>query len=186
MKISMFNVTCKDLQINELLISNTFIQNLHASLGRSRWKCNGNWWELQNAVRLYELYLFQEFPVSEGGLLDKVPHSPPLLAGHHHTCLPKRHCHLHRGTLQCIRRPSGCGWMWCNCVEDGGRFQNECTVMPHHPKSLDNGRDDVQIDNPIQKKEKSVMRRNRRTTQSNVFRSLTSFQSGTKLLKLII
>lgn len=64
---------------------------------------------LKNAVRLYELYLFQEFPVSEGGLLDKVPHSPPLLAGHHHTCLPKRHCHLHRGTLQFIRRPSRYG-----------------------------------------------------------------------------
>lgn len=45
-------------------------------------------------------YLFQEFSVSLGGLLDQVSHSPALLARHHHTCLSKRHCHLHYGTIQ--------------------------------------------------------------------------------------
>lgn len=52
---------------------------------------------------LNESYLFQEFSVSLCGLLDEVPHSPPLLAGHHHTCLPKCHCHLHDSTLHFIQ-----------------------------------------------------------------------------------
>lgn len=62
-----------------------------------------------NGVNLWEAYLLQKFPVSEGGLLDEVPHSPSILAGHHHTRLPKRHCHLHCATFRVIRRP--CGWV---------------------------------------------------------------------------
>lgn len=54
-------------------------------------------------MHLYEPYLFQEFSVSLCGLLDEVPHSPTLLAGHHHPCLPKCHRHLHYSTLHFIQ-----------------------------------------------------------------------------------
>lgn len=56
-------------------------------------------------------YLLQKFSVSEGGLLDEVPHSPSILTGNHHTRLPKRNCHFHCDTLPVTRRP--CGRQWC-------------------------------------------------------------------------
>lgn len=58
---------------------------------------------IPSVFSISEQYLFQEFSVSLRGLVDEVPHSPPLFAGHHHTCLSKRHCHLHCDTLHFIQ-----------------------------------------------------------------------------------
>lgn len=50
-----------------------------------------------------EEYLLQKFPVSQSSLLDQVPHSPSLLTGHHHTCLPKCDSNLHPDSVLFIQ-----------------------------------------------------------------------------------
>lgn len=54
-------------------------------------------------VHLNRAHLLQELSVSLCGLLDEIPNSPPFLAGHHHTRLPKCHRHLHCGTIHFIQ-----------------------------------------------------------------------------------
>lgn len=60
-------------------------------------------------------YLLQYFPVSLGGLLDQVPHSPSILARHNYTCLSKIDCHLHH---------EASGLVLVKRSQRGGRIQN--------------------------------------------------------------
>lgn len=78
-----------------------------------------------------EQYLFQEFSVSLRGLVDEVPYSPPLFAGHHHTCLSKRHCHLHRYTISTSSKIQAL-WMWLMDNSDVGKLR----IVGCPPESL--------------------------------------------------